>query len=65
METDMCTTTLGTLTLAAMLDDPLIRAVMRSDRVSEGEYAALLFRVKDNLAAREWPVEARREPVEA
>jgi len=51
----MCTTTLGTLTLAAMLDDPLIQAVRRSDRVSKDDYAALLFRVKDQLAERGWP----------
>lgn len=49
----MCTTTFGTLTLAAMLTDPLIQAVMRSDRVSERDYEALLFRVKDRLAERE------------
>ena len=49
----MCTTTLGTLTMATMLTDPLIQAVMRSDRVSERDYAALLFRVKDSLAERE------------
>ena len=52
----MCTTTFGTLTLATMLTDPLIQAVMRSDRVSEADYAALLFRVKDRLAERGWPV---------
>jgi hypothetical protein len=50
----MCTTTYGTLTLAGMLNDPMIRAMMRSDHVSEGEYAALLFRVKDTLAARDY-----------
>jgi hypothetical protein len=49
----MCTTTFGTLTLAGMLNDPLILAMMRSDGVSEGEHAALLFRVKDTLAVRE------------
>ena len=52
----MCATTSGTLTLASMLTDPLIQAVMRSDRVSEHDYAALLFRVKDSLAERGWPV---------
>lgn len=52
METVMCTTTFDTLTLACMLTDPLIQAMMRSDRVSEREYAALLFRVKDTLAER-------------
>jgi hypothetical protein len=51
----MCTTTSGTLTLATLLSDPLIQAVMRSDGVSEREYEALLFRVKDNLAERECP----------
>lgn len=57
----MCTTTFGTLTLAAMLEDPLIRAVMRSDRVSVGEYEAMLYRVKELLAEREWPAEAACE----
>jgi len=65
METVMCTTTFGTLTLAAMLDDPLIRAVNRSDRVSEDDYAALLFRVKDQLAERAWSAALEREPAEA
>ena len=54
----MCTTTFGTLTLATMLTDPLIQAMMRSDRVSEDDHAALLFRVKDHLAERGWPVVA-------
>jgi hypothetical protein len=49
----MCTTTHGTLTLAGMLNDPLILAMMRSDRVSEVDHAALLFRVKDTLADRD------------
>ena len=49
----MCMTTFETLTLAGMLNDPLIRAVMHSDRVSDGEYQALLLRVKDSLANRE------------
>ena len=57
----MCTTTFGTLTLAAMLTDPLIQAVMRSDHVSERDYAALLFRVKDTLTERGWPAEPARE----
>ena len=57
----MCTTTQGTLTLAAMLNDPLILAVMRSDGVSEREHATLWFRVKDTLAERDpW-----RSPVRA
>jgi hypothetical protein len=53
METAMCATTFGTLTLAGMLSDPLIKAVMRSDGVSEGDHAALLYRVKDRLAERQ------------
>ena len=60
----MCTTTFGTLTLATMLNDPLIHAVMRSDRVSEADYAALLFRVKDRLE-RDWRPEPKRELTDA
>jgi hypothetical protein len=41
-----------------MLRDPLIQAVNRSDKVSEREYEALLFRVKDSLAERASPPEA-------
>ncbi len=48
----MCTTTISTLTLTSMLDDPLIRLVMRSDNVSEEDHSELLFRVKDSLIAR-------------
>lgn len=54
----MCTastTTFGTLTLAGLLNDPLTRAMMRSDGVSEHDFAALLFRVKDSLADRDEP----------
>jgi hypothetical protein len=40
-----------------MLRDPLIQAVNRSDKVSEREYEALLFRVKDSLAVRASPPE--------
>jgi hypothetical protein len=54
----MCTTKSGTLTLEGMLRDPLIQAVNRSDKVSEREYEALLFRVKDSLAERASPPEA-------
>ncbi|MSP00785.1 MAG: hypothetical protein EXR07_07025 [Acetobacteraceae bacterium] len=61
----MCTTTFGTLTLAGMLTDPLIKAVMRSDGVSEHEFSALLFRVKDTLAERQGQGEAARELVDA
>jgi hypothetical protein len=48
----MCTTTASTLTLATLLQDPLIQLVMRSDNVSESDHSALLYRVKDSLAAR-------------
>ena len=48
----MCMTSTGTLTLSAMLTDPLIRMVMRSDGVSEEDFSALLFRVKDALEQR-------------
>jgi hypothetical protein len=61
----MCATTFGTLTLASMLTDPLIQAVMRSDGVSERDYATLLFRVKDTLAGREPIVETPRELADA
>jgi hypothetical protein len=47
-----------------MLSDPLIKAVMRSDRVSAREYEALLFRVKDTLAERAWPTGPSREQLE-
>jgi hypothetical protein len=59
----MCTTTFGTLTLAALLSDPLTQAMMRSDGVSQCDFAALLFRVKDTLADREVP--AQLEPNQA
>ena len=48
----MCTTTSGVLTLAGMLSDPLIQAMMRSDGVSYGDHASLLFRVKNMLDDR-------------
>jgi hypothetical protein len=48
----MCTTTISTLTLAGLLQDPLIRLVMRSDNVSEADHSELLHRVKDSLVAR-------------
>lgn len=48
----MCTTTISTLTLAGLLQDPLIQMVMRSDNVSESDHSALLHRVKDSLVAR-------------
>jgi len=57
----MCTTTSGTRSLDWMLSDPLIQAVRRSDGVSEHEYEALLFRVKDTLAERGWSSDASRQ----
>ena len=48
----MCTTTTSTLTLAGLLQDPLIQMVMRSDKVSESDHSELLHRVKDSLVAR-------------
>ena len=65
METGMCTTTHGTLTLAAMLRDPLIEAVMRSDGVSPDDFAALMFRVRDSLSVRAWSDAPKRDVVEA
>jgi hypothetical protein len=52
MVTVMCTTTISTLTLAALLRDPLIQMVMRSDNVSEQDHSELLYRVQDSLIAR-------------
>lgn len=48
----MCTTTTGTLTLAGLLQDPLVRMVMRSDNVSEADHSELLHRVQQSLIAR-------------
>jgi hypothetical protein len=42
---------MSTLTLATMLQDPLIRLVMRSDNVSEEDHSELLYRVKQSLIA--------------
>jgi hypothetical protein len=50
--TAMCTTTISTLTLAGLLQDPLIQMVMRSDKVSESDHSALLYRVQESLIAR-------------
>jgi hypothetical protein len=52
MVTVMCTTTISTLTLAGLLQDPLIQMVMQSDKVSESDHSALLHRVKESLIAR-------------
>ncbi|HEY1413639.1 MAG TPA: hypothetical protein VGF36_15945 [Rhodopila sp.] len=48
----MCTTTISTLTLAGLLQDPLIQMVMRSDKVSESDHSELLHRVKNSLVSR-------------
>ena len=57
----MCASTAEPLTLAAMLTDPMIQAMMRSDRVLERDYAALLARVKASLdQRRRVPAPARR-----
>lgn len=50
--TAMCTTTISTLTLAGLLQDPLVQMMMRSDKVSEADHSELLHRVKDSLNAR-------------
>jgi hypothetical protein len=52
MVTVMCTTTISTLTLASLLQDPLIQLMMRSDKVSDTDHSELLHRVKDSLTAR-------------
>jgi hypothetical protein len=38
--------------MAALLEDPLVRLVMRSDNVSETDHSALLRRVQGALIAR-------------
>ena len=60
----MCTTTSGAPTLDWMLSDPLIQAVRRSYGVSERDYRALLFRVKESMIGRGWPSEPSREQLE-
>jgi hypothetical protein len=52
MVTVMCTETVSTLTLATLLQDPLIQMVMRSDNVSHEDHSEMLHRVKDSLSAR-------------
>jgi hypothetical protein len=52
MVTAMCTTTISTLTLTALLRDPLIQMMMRSDNVSHEDHSELLYRVQDSLIAR-------------
>jgi hypothetical protein len=50
--TVMCTTTISTLTLASLLQDPLIQMVMRSYNVTEEDHSELLHRVQNSLIAR-------------
>jgi hypothetical protein len=52
MVTAMCTTTISTLTLTSLLQDPLVLMVMRSDNVSQEDHSALLYRAKDWVVAR-------------
>lgn len=49
----MCMMTTDALTLNEMLQDPLIRAVMRSDNVSEQDFSELMLRVQGCLLARQ------------
>jgi hypothetical protein len=62
MVTGMCTTTISTLTLAGLLQDPLIQMVMRSDNVSESDHSQLLHRVKESLIARASVLEPALQP---
>lgn len=49
----MCMTTIDTLTFTALLRDPLIQMMRRSDGVSEEDFSDLLHRVRDRLIERE------------
>jgi len=49
----MCMTTIDTLTFTAMLRDPLIQMMRRSDGVSDDDFADLLHRVRDRMIERE------------
>lgn len=49
----MCTVTISTLTLAGLLQDPLVQLMMRSDNVSEADHSALMHQVKRALVARD------------
>ncbi len=55
----MCTATISTLTLTALLRDPLIQLMMRSDNVSEFDHSELLFKVQRTLLERQ-AVDARQ-----
>jgi hypothetical protein len=48
----MCVMSDSTLTLATLLQDPLVQLMMRSDNVSEKDHSELLFRVRDTLRER-------------
>ena len=48
----MCMDTGYRLTMAAMLGDPLIQLMRRSDGITEEAHAELLHRVRDTLVAR-------------
>ena len=63
MVTVMCTTTISTLTLASLLQDPLILMVMRSDKVSQEDHSELLHRVQESLIARSYSQEAALQAV--
>ena len=63
MVTAMCTTTISTLTLANLLQDPLIQMVMRSDNVSQEDHSELLHRVADSLAERSYIKETTLQAV--
>ena len=57
----MCTTTVSMLTLANMLQDPLIQLMMRSDNVSQEDHSELLHRVAQSLSTREIMQEPARQ----
>ncbi|WP_428538514.1 hypothetical protein [Rhodopila sp.] len=63
MVTVMCALTSSTLTLAGLLQDPLVQLVMRSDKVSESDHSELLHRVKDTLTARTVAAQPKPLPV--
>lgn len=46
----MCEIRFEALTLAALLDDPLTRLVMRSDGVTDEDFAGLWERVRDSVS---------------
>ncbi len=48
----MCGMSIDTMTLSGLLEDQLTQLVMRSDGVSEEDFSALMYRMRDTLAAR-------------